>query len=285
MFLRRRSPKENLNMIEWKGFHQFASLLGCALFLLAIGEAPAKAGTWDFATGPSSRDKEGERDWGVEIVPYLWLAGLNGQAGLPAVGTIPVEASFSDLASNLDGAFAGFLDARYRRWHLLVDGSWVRVKDTVSPGQASLVEAAVTTEVAFGIGGVSYELPLDWPAIVEVYLAARWWHVNLAASSDTPGGLLPPTVSGGQTEVGVDAVVGTRIRYDITEKWRVSFSADIGAGNADLDWNVFGGIGYMINSHIGLTAGYRILGVDYSRAGFVYDLRQSGLLLGINLVY
>jgi len=41
----------------------------------------------------------------------------------------------------------------------------------------------------------------------------------------------------------------------------------------------------MFNSHIGLTAGYRILGVDYSRGGFVYDVRQSGLLLGFNFAY
>jgi len=68
-------------------------------------------------------------------------------------------------------------------------------------------------------------------------------------------------------------------------KWRISFKADIGAGDSDLDWNVFGGIGYMINPHFGLTAGYRILGVDYSREGFVYDLRQSGLLLGFNFAY
>ena len=75
------------------------------------------------------------------------------------------------------------------------------------------------------------------------------------------------------------------IRHRITDKWSVMFLADIGAGAADLDWNVFGGIRYMFNPHFGLTAGYRILGVDYSRDGFVYDMRQSGLLLGFNFVY
>jgi len=277
---------ENLDMIECKGFHRFASVLGSAFFLLAMGgaamgEAPANAGAWDWATGPSSQDKEGGRDWGIAIVPYVWIAGLNGEAGLPAVGTIPVDSTFSDLASNLDGAFAGFMDARYRRWHLLVDGSWVRLKDTVSPPEVSLVEADVESSVAFGFAGVSYELPIDWPASVELYLGARWWHVDLAASIDTLG----PTVSGGLTEVWADAIVGTRIRYAITEKWRVTFKADIGAGGSDLDWNVFAGIGYMFNPHVGLTAGYRILGVDYSRGGFVYDLRQSGLLLGFNFAY
>ena len=46
----------------------------------ASAEAPPEApkSNWDWATGPSSRDAEGGRDWGVEIVPYLWIASLNG---------------------------------------------------------------------------------------------------------------------------------------------------------------------------------------------------------------
>jgi hypothetical protein len=270
-------------MIERKKYLHFAMVV-CTIFLfLAMGETPAKAGAWDWATGPSSRDEEGQRDWGIEIVPYLWIASLNGEMGLPPVGTIPVDATFSDISDNLDAAFAGFMDARYRRWHLLVDGSWVRLNDTVSPPQTLLDTARVEASVAFGLAGISYELPLDWPASIELYLAARWWHVDADASIDLigPG----PTRSGGLTEVWADAIVGTRIRYLITEKWRVTFVGDIGAGNSDLDWNVFGSVGYMIKPWIGLTAGYRILGVDYSRGGFVYDLRQSGPLLGFNFAY
>ncbi|MBW2384113.1 MAG: hypothetical protein JRG92_10795 [Deltaproteobacteria bacterium] len=252
-----------------------------ALVLLVTGAGPTNAGTWDFATGPAIGDAEGERDWGVEIVPYLWLAGLSGEMGLPAVGTIPVDVSFSDLASNLDAAFAGFMDARYRRWHLLIDGAWVQLRNTVAPPQTALELADLSASVAFGLGGVSYELPLDWPVALELYLAGRWWHVNADALILTAG----PPVAGGMTEVWADAIVGTRIRYPLGEKWRFGLTADIGAGNADLDWQVLGYVNYMFNPHFGLTAAYRILGVDYSNRGFVYDLRQSGLLLGINFAY
>lgn len=41
----------------------------------------------------------------------------------------------------------------------------------------------------------------------------------------------------------------------------------------------------MLNPHFGLTVSYRILGVDYSSGGFVYDTRQSGPLLGFNFAY
>ncbi len=41
-------------------------------------------------------------------------------------------------------------------------------------------------------------------------------------------------------EVWADAIVGTRIRYSINEKWRVGLTADIGAGNANLEGAVPG---------------------------------------------
>ncbi len=277
---------ENLDMIECKSFHKFASVLGSAFFLLAMGgaamgEAPAKAGAWDWATGPSIHDEEGKRDWGVEVVPYLWVAGLDGALGLPNVGTIGVSASFSDLASNLDSGVAGLMDFRYRRWHLLVDGSWVRLTKTLAPDGPVIGSATVTPSVAFGTAGVSYELPLDWPVSVEAYLAARWWHITTDATLVIAG----TPFSGGLTEVWADAIVGTRISYAITDKWRVRLLADVGAGEADLDWQVLASVSWMFHRNVGMTLAYRITGVDYSSSTLVYDMRQSGFLLGFNFAY
>jgi len=42
---------------------------------------------------------------------------------------------------------------------------------------------------------------------------------------------------------------------------------------------------YMFNRHVGLTAAYRVLGVDYSSGGFIYDMKSQGLLLGLNLAF
>jgi hypothetical protein len=261
---------------------QAVSILSSLMLLGLAAATPAKAGVMDWATGPSIYDEEGKRDWGVEIIPYLWLASLGGEMGVPPVGTIPVSARFSDLSYYLDSAFAGFMDARYRRWHLLVDGSWVSLKNSIAPTLPPIQLVELDASVAFGTVAASYELPLDWGPSIELYLAARWWHVNADTFIRTAGALAG---GGGMTRVWADAIVGTRIRYSITEKWRVAFTADIGAGNADLDWQVLGSVGYMITPHIGLTGGYRLLGVDYSSKGFKYDVKQSGLLLGVNLAY
>jgi len=269
-------------MYRGKNSDRFESIIGIVALLLAAAAMPAHAG-WDWATGPSIYDEEGKRDWGVEVVPYLWLASVDGEFGLPPTGTMPVGATFSSLASNLDAGFAGTLDLRYRRWHLVSDNSWVRLKYTGEPSEVLLTSAALEASVAFGTVAVAYELPLDRSFAIDVYLAARWWHMtsDIVVETVGPGG----PFAGSLSETWVDAIVGTRIRYAITDHWRVSAAADIGGGDSSLDWSVLGSVGYDFNDYIGLTAAYRILGVDYSNRGFVYDVKQSGLLLGLNLKY
>jgi len=60
---------------------------------------------------------------------------------------------------------------------------------------------------------------------------------------------------------------------------------DVGAGQADIDWMVYGGVTWMFNRYVGATAGYRFIGVDYSNGFFEYDMKMHGLLLGLNLAY
>jgi hypothetical protein len=52
-----------------------------------------------------------------------------------------------------------------------------------------------------------------------------------------------------------------------------------GAGS-DLTWDVLAAAGYQWNDRFSLVAGYRALGVDYDKDGFVYDVVQHGPILG-----
>jgi hypothetical protein len=86
-------------------------------------------------------------------------------------------------------------------------------------------------------------------------------------------------VSDGDT--WVDGLVGVRGRYDFNENWYLTGWGLIGAGGADLDWDVAGGLGYQFNDTWSAVAGYRALGVDYSNDGFVFDVVQQGPILGV----
>jgi hypothetical protein len=155
---------------------------------------------------------------------------------------------------------------------------------TATPDAPRVGSASLTPSVAFGLVGASYELPMDWPVALEVYLAARWWHVTSTASATLT---TPPLgmVAGELTETWASAIVGTRIRYAITDKWRVSLVGDIGAGQANLDWQAAFSLTWMFHRNIGVTAAYRILGVEYGSSTLIYNMRQSGFLLGFNFAY
>ena len=55
----------------------------------------------------------------------------------------------------------------------------------------------------------------------------------------------------------------------------------VGAGQAKRDWDLAAIVGYRINDSLSAVAGYRALGVDYSKNGFVFDAVQQGPILGL----
>ena len=130
-------------------------------------------------------------------------------------------------------------------------------------------------------------LNVFWVGSAALFLSAGApCQTTTRVSVETGGPVDPGPFSGKLTESWANAVVGARWRLPISETWQVALQADVGAGNADLDWSALGTVTYRFNHAVGLTAGYRVLGVDYRpNGGFVYDIIQHGLLLGVNLRY
>lgn len=77
----------------------------------------------------------------------------------------------------------------------------------------------------------------------------------------------------------MDGLVGIKGNYLLTDKAFLTGSAMIGAGGADLDWDVLAAVGYKFNT-VSAVAGYRALGVNYSNDGFTYDMIQHGPIIG-----
>jgi hypothetical protein len=256
------------------------------LGLGSIDASSARAGAFDWATGPAIEDETGKRDWSISVVPYLWLAGVTGSLTSPAAGTIPFDQTFQSLASNLVIGVEGVIDLRWRRWHVVSDGSWIefsgqQVLSPATPGPLNpTINLGLQATEAFGTAGVAYELPLPWSTAVDVYLASRWWQFTTNVSAVGNDG---SSRSGGSSTVWADAVAGVRLRHAITEHWKVSFGGDVGAGGSDLTWQLYGSLKYMINRHVGLGIGYRVLGVDYQDGSVLIDMTQRGLIMGIEL--
>ena len=80
----------------------------------------------------------------------------------------------------------------------------------------------------------------------------------------------------------IDAVAGLRGQYALSENWYLTGWGVIGAGQARLDWDATAAIAYQFGSNFSAVLGYRALGVDFHRNGFVYDVVQQGPILGLS---
>jgi hypothetical protein len=78
-------------------------------------------------------------------------------------------------------------------------------------------------------------------------------------------------------------VAGGRIRYNFTDHIYANLIAFAGGTSAinNFSWDVFSGVGYQFNSNFQMFAGYRILKVGYRRDNYVYNVSQSGPVVGL----
>ncbi|PSJ54856.1 hypothetical protein C7I84_23905 [Mesorhizobium ephedrae] len=255
------------------------SRLETVLTLGLLAAVPAQAADVPIPMSPEQVEAEAD-GWTFAVSPYFWAAGLSGdiaQFGLPA--TIHIDADFGDIFNNLDFAAMAIGEARYDRFSIFGDVMYTKL--TVGSGTPRGIVADsvdVTSETFAGLVGAGYSLFKDDRSYFDVVAGARVWSVNTEISVN--GGLLDGAdVSDGET--WVDGLAGIRARYAFTDAIYVTGWGLVGAGQADLDWDVAAALGYKFNDTFSAVAGYRALGVDYSKDGFVFDAVQQGPIMGL----
>ena len=80
----------------------------------------------------------------------------------------------------------------------------------------------------------------------------------------------------------MDPIVGIKGQYDFNEKYFLRYNGDIGGFgvSSELSWQAFVGLGYNVSENFSIALGYRGLGSDYERRGFVYDVITHGPVIG-----
>jgi hypothetical protein len=220
------------------------------------------------------------QDWEVQVTPYAWLSGLEGDAGtIPGLPAGSVDLSFGDILKDLD--FAGMLMASARNgpWVVFLDTTYVRTSSTKKLGGVVFDRVEVeseTTTLALAVGRTLAETE---QGSVDAYLGARaWWLEN---TFDLRG------VGGGRTERTekanwVGPLVGMAGRYRVADRWTLFGALEVGGfgAGAGSEWSVLAGATWQVTDTFGASFGWRHLEVDYDEDGVVFDVRQSGPVLG-----
>lgn len=255
----------------------FAHILACAGTLFVVGDANA-ADVYS-PVAPETRQLVTEQGWTFSVAPYFWAAGLSGEVGQFGLPPVDVDASFSDIFDHLDFGAMAIGEARYDRYSIFGDIMYSKISGSAGTPRGILASsAAVTSETFAGLIGAGYSLIETDAGRLEVVGGVRVWSVDNDISFS--GGILDG-VSASDGATWVDAIAGFRGNYSITPKVYLTGWGLVGAGGADIDWDVAGAIGYRFNDRISSVVGYRALGVDYSDDGFVFDVVQQGPILGL----
>ena len=93
---------------------------------------------------------------------------------------------------------------------------------------------------------------------------------NLGAEADVRRNVFPAGTeefTADQSKTWFDPILITRVTADIKDKWLFQFRGDVGGFGAgsDLTWQLQAYAGYRFTRFFQLTAGYRILSIDYDK--------------------
>ncbi|MBV7522198.1 hypothetical protein [Ensifer sp. ENS12] len=239
----------------------------------------AKAADKQFLPFQPEADSETASGWQFNASPYFWAAGIDGTVGQFGLPPASVTSDFGDILKDLDFAFMGVAEGRYDRFSVFSDVIYTKLSaGDHSPAGVLTNKIGVTSQTFSGLVGGGYSLLTNGRSHLDVIAGGRLWYASTKVSFS--GGVLDG-VSREDNATWVDVVAGFRGTYFITDQFYLTGWGNVGAGQADLDWDVAGAIGYQIKDSISAVAGYRAMGVDYSSDGFDYDVVQKGPILGL----
>jgi len=228
----------------------------------------------------------------LTLIPYVWLPGIEGDIASGPVSTSP-DVCFTEIADEatcLFGAF-GRVEGWYDRFGLYVDGGFTTIKfqDTGLLGNNIDFDTTLTV-VDFGI---LFNLA-DWPAgggqasrlKLDAYAGGRLTCVDMDV--DFSLDLLSDRNS---SETWVDPVIGGRVTWDLSERWSLIASGDVGGFGAasDFTWEAMGYLAYKFTTggsfESAVLVGYKAIGDDYETGSgddeFKWDVVLHGPVVGL----
>ena len=240
-------------------------------------EAPSAAS----AAGAPAASTAPESNWHLAISPYLWFPGVHGNIGDPNGGEIHFSASPGDLLSHFRFGLMGAVEPRYKRIVMPLDIMWIRLGDDKSlPNSPEQGVANLKMQEFILTQKLGYRVIDSEKIKIDGLAGFRYWHFSEQASFTTND----LNFSGAQN--WVDPVVGGRIIGILTPKVEVNIGGDVGGWGvgSQIDYQIFGALGYRIKPAIALQVGYRYLYFDYRKsAGVYFDTATSGVFAGVTI--
>ncbi len=248
------------------------------------------------------------KHWEFLLAPYVWFTGINADITVNQA-TADVDASFLDLAKDLDFAFMFHGEAWWKgKFGGFVDTVYSKLSDSgnISLPNSNSVNVGLTSKLfILEFGGLyragTWDIGSPYnsfvqkakPSVTLDFLAGgRFWHLNNELDIHGPLGMLPSEID--KSRKWVDFIVGGRIGLNFYKKLTFEVRSDIGGfglgSSSKIAWNIVSAIGYELPWYrITPLIGYRALYDDFSTESgsnsFESKFWLHGPVLGIAFIF
>ena len=226
-----------------------------------------------------------EKNWEFNLAPlYLWAMSMDGE--LTARGrTRTLDADFGQITDSLEGVLTLHFEGMYKNgWGFLTDISYLNLGGQQNtPGPAPLTIDVDFTQVMVELAGV-YRSLLGKNAM-DVFGGIRYY--GLDTKIDIVGAPNPREVDEGKE--WVDAMLGARYIWNISNKWNFNARGDIGLSGNGFNYNLAGLFNFQPWKHASFLFGYRYMDINYKDGSgadlFRYYITLDGPIVALNFVW
>lgn len=255
-----------------------------AVYMATEGAAVAVSSTeysvgvgMDESTAPHEADEVE-----VAFTPYLWMAGINGEVGIPRKqDEVEVDRSFGDILGDLKFAFMGTLDVEYRRFIVHADTIYLNLGADVDRVDSPIFsEGEFDAKLLIATGAVGYRIVDQGPMFVDLYAGARLVSVDIDLALEGPLQTRKASIS----PSNVSPLVGLKARFPLSDRWAFGLQGDIGF-DSDVKWELAGTIQYRLGDHWRAGLGYRHLALHHDKDEGEIDIAFSGPLIAFTYIF
>lgn len=234
----------------------------------------------------SAQSSDSAKKWHVLTDIYLMAPYMNGETGVSDNLVAPVDASPGDIFDKLKMAAMLYIEVQHERWVITSDLVYMKLEQDVTPGTILYSGTVSAKEIIWEPAGLYRIFPF-----LEIGAGGRL--NNIQTETDVRRNVFPAgteEVTGNHSKTWFDPILITRLKADIHDKWLFQFRGDLGGFGvgSDFTWQLQAYAGYRFSRLFQLTAGYRILSVDYDKGAdkerFIYNMDTFGpaIRLGFN---
>ena len=249
-----------------------------ALIMFTIISVPAQETDAKASTTTDFPVKEG---WNFLVEPYGMFPNMSGDVGLKNLPEVSVNASPSDIISNLHIGAMLYLEATKGKWNINTDVLYMNLSQGITNSKDVSTGTVSAKQLGWETAGLYSVIP-NLQVGVGVLVNYIESEVNINRNELIGDGTKNSSAS--LSETWVDAMLIASFVNKPGEKFIYKLRGEVGgfgiSGDSNFAWQVQGYAGYRFSELFQLTAGYRVISLDYATGTgsdkFLYDVDTYG---------